>query len=66
MQALPHHPAPVELLKYGATLKGVPSGAEKVPHKEWIGNREEISEQDSGVGPGHGNQIYKKEKEGSE
>ncbi|MCF8467320.1 MAG: molybdopterin oxidoreductase family protein [Sneathiella sp.] len=55
--------APAEISTYGASLKGSPSGEGQVPHKEWIGNREEIAGQGGGVAPGHGNQLTRNEKE---
>src|SRR5690606_14866767 len=49
-------PPPPDILRYGADLKGAPSGKAPLRPEDWIGNRREAAGA-SGVRPGHGNRI---------
>tara|TARA_R100000005_G_scaffold96620_1_gene85247 strand:- start:2912 stop:5905 length:2994 start_codon:yes stop_codon:yes gene_type:complete len=55
-------PAP-DILRYGESLTGGTSGRAPVQEKDWIGNRKELSAKGTGIRPGHGNQIDKKDGE---
>ena len=48
------------ILRYGANLKATPSKGGNLEHREWIGNRQEYADQDTGIRPGHGNSIKTK------
>lgn len=54
---LPGAVLPVDILRYGAALKGTPSGREQTAHREWIGNRDEIADHVQTIKPGYGNKI---------
>ncbi|MGH6947554.1 MAG: molybdopterin oxidoreductase family protein [Kiloniellales bacterium] len=56
-EALPGAPAQPATLSFGADVKGRSSGRMGIPHREWLGNRDELSLCLEGIAAGHGNRV---------
>ncbi len=48
---------PPDVLRYGANLKGEPSGKPPAPERDWVGNRHENAQSIPGIHDGKGNCI---------
>ncbi len=60
---MPGSPDAPQILRYGVQFASPPSGKTAGAHREYVGNREEVSHAVPGVRPGHGNLTKKRGEE---